>query len=178
CLWTEGTVWRSVVMRSTRDKPRRQGKHQPTCCYSTALATKMNLKMSVAQHGLPVWPRPAACVSNYPYAQKRHQESLACCSRQSFRLILTSYDPSNTDSPFIRPSSAKFVLIVTSSNDKAILLQALCAGGIDYFVMDHLDHSSLAITRLPNMPPRVWGIRDMGLMRRDGSSCSYVVAWC
>uniref|UniRef100_A0A0E0NVW5 DUF1618 domain-containing protein n=1 Tax=Oryza rufipogon TaxID=4529 RepID=A0A0E0NVW5_ORYRU len=40
--------------------------------------------------------------------------------------ILTSYDPNNTANPFLRPS-ARFVLIVISSNDKAILLQALCA---------------------------------------------------
>uniref|UniRef100_A0A0D3FJ80 DUF1618 domain-containing protein n=1 Tax=Oryza barthii TaxID=65489 RepID=A0A0D3FJ80_9ORYZ len=52
---------------------------------------------------------------------------------------------------------------------------ALCAGGIDYFVMDHLDHSPPAMTRLPEMPPCMWGLRNMGLMRRDGS-CSYVVA--
>lgn len=88
--------------------------------------------------------------------------------------ILTSYDPNNTANPFIRPS-ARFVLIVISSNDKAILLQALCAGGIDYFVMDHLDHSPPAMTCLPEMPPCMWGLRNMGLMRRDGS-CSYVVA--
>uniref|UniRef100_A0A0E0KEF3 DUF1618 domain-containing protein n=1 Tax=Oryza punctata TaxID=4537 RepID=A0A0E0KEF3_ORYPU len=87
--------------------------------------------------------------------------------------ILTSYNSYGTICPFIRPLSTQFNLVVISSNDKAILLQALCTGGIDYFVMDHLDHLPPAMTRLPEMPPCMWGNRNMGLMHRDGS---YVVA--
>nr|ABF96296.1 hypothetical protein LOC_Os03g26720 [Oryza sativa Japonica Group] len=133
--------------------------------------------------GSSTWTAPMATSRGVRFQLSLRPKETPGVSRLLFKAvvpadILTSYDPSNTDSPFIRQSSALFVLIVASSNDKAILLQALCAGGIDYFVMDHLDHSSLAMTRFPDMPPRVWGIRDMGLMRRDGSSCSYVVAWC
>lgn len=87
---------------------------------------------------------------------------------------------------FLRPS-AQFHLMVTSSGDGALLLEARCAGAMNYYIMDHLlnaHHSPPTLTRLPDTPPcatfsctRSMGM-GMGLMRHGDHDHddSYVVA--
>ncbi|CAL5048298.1 unnamed protein product [Urochloa decumbens] len=139
--------------------------------------------------GDSTWTAPSVTSRGVRFQLSLRPEEPPAVSRLLFKAvipsdILTSYSNlSNAaaDAYFlIRPSSTQFDLVVVSSDDKAVLLQASCGGGRDYFVMDHhLDshHSPPALSaRLQEMPPCTRISIRLGLMRRAAADDSYVVA--